>query len=547
MRKYEGMRLPPGVDKALRKELLKPDRWLKQAQAALARSISNTNQPTAVIGLGDPGAPGNPSSLPDHKHEITGHGGNILGTTASTISSYGTWYVDGKYGFKTTAPGARLHINIPTTTETGLIIQAAAGQTGNLLYCEDSSTTIMGTRIGSQGHLAINTSASDNIVINAFLSKTVTAGVNMMAFNGTLTDNTGGNQHKGINSLLTLQGSGDYSSFEQVGFTSTIDYQGTNASAPLITGSWFIANKSGTGAVDTITCAAFLSTISGSSGNVVLYNGNYIASPSMGGLATLGTAIGLFIENIASGTTNYSIKSVGGNMYHLGKIGINIDPPTAMLHIVSSASSVIGIKVRRSASGSTGDLIQCLDQSSNKLSGFDAKGRVTTPVDGSTTPIFNDITTTTKKLGIDASGISASTTQYWKASDISGVVSVIGDQAPAVSAGRMGKIDLTNQGAAIGATNLTNGAKVGLYQVDWYIEDTTADVTAGTIQFQVNYTDDIGATNQKGALLALTATGFDSGSKIVYVASGEIGYQTNLAGIFGTSKYAIHVRITFLG
>jgi hypothetical protein len=110
-----------------------------------------------------------------------------------------------------------------------------------------------------------------------------------------------------------------------------------------------------------------------------------------------------------------------------------------------------------------------------------------------------------------------------------------------------GSVDLTAQTAAIGATALYAPPAAGYYVVHYTIEDTTADVTAGTIQFQVNYTDDIGATNQTGAALALTATGRDRGAFEVYSASGTITYQTNLTGIMGTAQYALRVRITFLG
>lgn len=121
------------------------------------------------------------------------------------------------------------------------------------------------------------------------------------------------------------------------------------------------------------------------------------------------------------------------------------------------------------------------------------------------------------------------------------------DAVRTVSVTQRAALNLTAQTAAIGSTTLYSPPQAGYYVVHYTIEDTTADVTAGTIQFQVNYTDDIGATNQTGAALALTATGRDRGSFEVYSASGTISYQTNLTGIIGTAQYALRVRLSYLG
>lgn len=141
--------------------------------------------------------------------------------------------------------------------------------------------------------------------------------------------------------------------------------------------------------------------------------------------------------------------------------------------------------------------------------------------------------------------LGANRTVTWP--DLTGRPVVVGDDAPAVAAGALGKVDLTAQVATIGATNLTNGAAAGLYRVSYAIETTTGDGAAGTIQFQINYTDTIGATIQTGATLALTGTGRDLGSFVTQLASGEISYQTNLGGIFGTSQYAVYARVEALG
>lgn len=131
--------------------------------------------------------------------------------------------------------------------------------------------------------------------------------------------------------------------------------------------------------------------------------------------------------------------------------------------------------------------------------------------------------------------------------NMTGTHPLVGDDPPAVAAGAMGKVDSTAQAAAIASTNLTNGALAGLYLVEYTLLVTTADVTAGTIQMQASYTDTLGATNQTGAAVALTATGRQSGQFVVQLASGELSYQTNLVGIIGASRYALYTRLMYLG
>jgi len=152
-----------------------------------------------------------------------------------------------------------------------------------------------------------------------------------------------------------------------------------------------------------------------------------------------------------------------------------------------------------------------------------------------------------KLYGYDVSAITAGATRTHTIFDYNGALGVVGVQTAAATAGNLGKRDLTAQGAAIAATNLTATAAVGHYLVAYYLEDTTLDLTAGTIQFQINYTDTVGATTQVSAALVLTAVGRTSGVMEAYLASGELSYQTNLTGIIGAAKYALRVRVTYLG
>jgi hypothetical protein len=155
---------------------------------------------------------------------------------------------------------------------------------------------------------------------------------------------------------------------------------------------------------------------------------------------------------------------------------------------------------------------------------------------------------TTIYAQLDLSALSG--TRVVALPDVTSQVSMVGDAAdPPASANQIGKVNRTAQAAAIAATNLTNATPAGYYRVGYYLEDTIGDVTAGTVQLTVAWTDDIGATTATSAVVTLTGAGTirDSNSIEVYLASGNITYSVAATGIFGTAKYALRMRVEFLG
>ena len=107
-------------------------------------------------------------------------------------------------------------------------------------------------------------------------------------------------------------------------------------------------------------------------------------------------------------------------------------------------------------------------------------------------------------------------------------------------------INLTNRTTIVTATNYPGSSGGGLFRVSYYLADTAADVTAGTIQFKVSFTDDAGATSVSSAAVILTAAARTSGVFFVS-AAGNVAYETILTGIFGTSAYALHTTLERLG
>jgi hypothetical protein len=101
-------------------------------------------------------------------------------------------------------------------------------------------------------------------------------------------------------------------------------------------------------------------------------------------------------------------------------------------------------------------------------------------------------------------------------------------------------VSLTGQVADIAPTNIPGASVAGIYLINYYLEDTTADITAGSITLTISWTDDAGATTAT-ATLVLTALGRTPGNIFVRLASGNITYAISHIGIFGSSAYALYV------
>lgn len=108
---------------------------------------------------------------------------------------------------------------------------------------------------------------------------------------------------------------------------------------------------------------------------------------------------------------------------------------------------------------------------------------------------------------------------------------------------RTATVSLTGQTTDIGSTNLTTTGS-GLYRLAYYLVDSTADLTAGTIRLNVTYTDVAAAQTQQSSTVALTILGtFTQGEFIIQLASGNIAYSTTHTGIFGTATYDLYLTL----
>lgn len=130
-----------------------------------------------------------------------------------------------------------------------------------------------------------------------------------------------------------------------------------------------------------------------------------------------------------------------------------------------------------------------------------------------------------------------------------GVSAIVGDDPPAVAANSLGKVDLTGQSASISSVNLTNGGPVGKYIVFYEMPITAYDTLFGgaDVQLSVTHTDIVGAETIYSAPSLFDSISRNTGSFELTVNSGEISYATTVTGSPGTGRYALIMRVVYLG
>ena len=535
MRRYEGMRLPPGIDRALRKELLKPDRWLKQAQAALAKSLTKTNSPLAIVTTGSGGTPGN---LPEHTHSSATQGGTTFGTATSTITGNGQFNLN-KVSIGTTDTTGRLNILEANANELALrnvssFTTATAGTPSNqVLFQRTLSDAVNGINPHDQIQLKeVITTGFGGVsnILNVAMDYTAdaagagTEGAQGLSFT---IQGLGGNA---INSISGLAGISQASGTAAV--TSISGIKGDVRKA--IGAGGTITNADAITGTGRITSAGTITTMS-------LFRA--VAPTVITG--TITNLRGLWLPALTQGaSTNYAIYSEGGISYHAGKFGINNTGAAAMVDVISSSSSTVGMTIKTAAAASANafevkDSTGALKWWINTGSGFDANGTFGTSClyqFGGTGGYMVHDADSTVKLAWNLTNIPTATTNTatWQR----GNGTIVGTQ---------GTIDLTAQTSSIGTTNVMNTQAAGMFLVSVYAMCTTAG-TAGTLDVTIGWTDTVGATTEMYVTgLSLSATGRGKGNRCIYCTVGTaITYSTTVTGALGSPQYELRIRATAL-
>jgi len=126
--------------------------------------------------------------------------------------------------------------------------------------------------------------------------------------------------------------------------------------------------------------------------------------------------------------------------------------------------------------------------------------------------------------------------------DVSGTLPV-GNGGTGVTYDRVfALVDLTAQVATTGPTTIASAGDHFVFSYSLFV--TTADGgSAATLTVTVNYTDDIGATVQTGAALAVTATNRQTGIWVIRRASGNVTYTVTVTGAIGTAVFAFRATL----
>lgn len=239
--------------------------------------------------------------------------------------------------------------------------------------------------------------------------------------------------------------------------------------------------------------------------------------------------------------------------------GISIFRMQASGNILIGGSSTNGtnvgyekLTIQNSTSETTANLMSLIPGTGTTFT-FSKNAVVTTgriKVDdsgASTTGIrFTDDAASPKLLAFDVKNITAGNTRTLRAFDLNGNVPVVGDVSSATS-GSLVSVNLTNQGGNIATTNLTSSPAAGLYMVTTYMVTTTPSATASGIVCNINWTDNYGAQTDGQTMIDLTSGGSCTYYTILArVSSGNITYAVS-GGPYSTAKYALYIRVTYLG
>jgi hypothetical protein len=221
--------------------------------------------------------------------------------------------------------------------------------------------------------------------------------------------------------------------------------------------------------------------------------------------------------------------------------------PTLFRLYENFADDRVVMKIETPRTGKTADMLQIIGAITNQVNTtFNARnvfatGRIKTDV------LFTDDPATIangKLFGFDtATLITAGQTRIVRVQDYSGTLMVVGNDAPAVAAGSLGKVDSPGQTADIASTNLSNGAVTGvMYLVEMILQCTTAAGGAGTLTLTTTATEATGARNVSVAK-ALTTTGTVSNVGRWLLSSGEISFTATILGAYNGAVYAVYIRV----
>lgn len=119
---------------------------------------------------------------------------------------------------------------------------------------------------------------------------------------------------------------------------------------------------------------------------------------------------------------------------------------------------------------------------------------------------------------------------------------IVGMGADPPVVGDIGTVNRTGVVANIASTNLTDTRPAGIYFIRGAIETTV--IGTGTVALNIVYTDDVGSISVVAASRVMTATGRTSFNQSLYLASGNVTWNTT-GYVSGT--YVLRMRCFYGG
>lgn len=536
------MRLPPGTDPTIRNELVKADRQLKLLSSALAKALTKTNLPTAVIGVGPPGGSPPGQGLPDHDHRGSGFGGDVLGRTGFQMNAKGTWNFDDSIQAST----AKVRIAVDSATQVGLEIQAASAQSANLLRVMTSAGSgIFG--VSKDGFIGVGTYPNDDRAVYAALSKTNSGAQHTNHYLETAIVEDSGSEssqvHNGIFNNFQMAGSGDFSFAlaPHNAVDSTFQYSGTDGTAfPDFNGvrSTVIRGSGGSIGIAAMFDASFTRGTATGGSTISAYGYRYSNAAATG---TLTNQRGFYSAQLSGATNNHDFYGEGPQSY-FKKIGVNITATgIGQCHIVNATANSVGLALKMATSQSS-NIFELRDSANTLLNLIDNTGCLMTLTNGAGSPLLSDSTTVTKRLGVSLSG-GVGNNLLSVVNTLARTYTLGDDTGTLVS--RTASVDLAGQTATIGSTTMYTSPHAGIYRVSVYAKTTTAGSGGDTVTVTIGWNDGTAQTYTTATLNLAVLNSYLQDSVVLYSNSAAITYATTVAAA-GAPQYTLRLRVEAL-
>lgn len=311
---------------------------------------------------------------------------------------------------------------------------------------------------------------------------------------------------------------------------ATAQYDSAQSAGGFMTNFRGFSNVQGSGSINVVNVD--LLTQNTGTADITNVTDISIRSAVNSGGGSIGTYYGLRIGNQTAATTNYSIYSDGGMMYHAGNVGIGMVTPAVKLHISGSSESL-----RIQGGGTTGA------NSTGYISFYDSNGSTRYGFLGDASSGDTDLyfrADSTRNMQLGAGG---ATTLYLNSTGNIGVGTTTTTQRLTVSGSVDASIQFLGQASdSVSAPSFswTSDTNTGMYRP---AADTLAFVTGAAEEVRILSNGNVGiGSTAPGNLLDINTTSVSSGIALdnreaITGYSGDNFLRLNQSSQFSSGVY----------